>query len=210
MNETTRAYFGRLASIAPDRAARYRGLLEPSHAMSIEREIAADEPFHYSMLRTSVVPTMLTAGIGANVIPSEAEATLDIRMAPGEDPDQFFTEMARVIGDPAVKIVPAAPSVRPAGPPSGIGTDMFRALEAVSKRAYPDGVTLPYMLTAATDMAQLRARGIQSYGIGAETTAEEFRLHGPHSDVERIAPQSLHKLAEFTWQVVMEVSATRH
>ena len=35
------------------------------------------------MLRTSVVPTMLKAGVGANVIPSEAEATLDIRALPG-------------------------------------------------------------------------------------------------------------------------------
>ena len=42
------------------------------------------------MLRTSVVPTMLKAGVGANVIPSEAEATLDIRALPGEDIDRFY------------------------------------------------------------------------------------------------------------------------
>ena len=54
-------------------------------------------PGEYSMLRTSVVPTMLKAGVGANVIPSEAEATLDIRALPGEDIDAFYAEMAKVI-----------------------------------------------------------------------------------------------------------------
>jgi len=42
------------------------------------------------MLRTSVVPTMLKAGVGANVIPSEAEATLDVRALPGEDLPKFY------------------------------------------------------------------------------------------------------------------------
>ena len=53
------------------------------------------EPAFYSMLRTSVVPTMLKAGVGANVIPSEAEATLDIRALPGEDIGEFFEQMRR-------------------------------------------------------------------------------------------------------------------
>ena len=42
------------------------------------------------MLRTSVVPTMLKAGVGANVIPSEAEATLDIRALPDENIDEVL------------------------------------------------------------------------------------------------------------------------
>ena len=42
------------------------------------------------MLRTSVVPTMLKAGVGPNVIPSEAEATIDVRALPDEDIDRFF------------------------------------------------------------------------------------------------------------------------
>ena len=69
------------------------------------------------MLRTSVVPTMLKAGVGANVIPSEAEATLDIRALPGEDIGSSSRQMAEVIADPAVKIVPM-PQTRPPSPAS--------------------------------------------------------------------------------------------
>jgi hypothetical protein len=42
---------------------------------SVAQYLAESEPQHNSMLRTSVVPTVLKAGVGVNVIPSEAEAT---------------------------------------------------------------------------------------------------------------------------------------
>ena len=54
---------------------------------------------------------MLKAGVGA-VIPSEAEATLDIRAMPGEDIGEFYDAMQRVIGDPAVRSFPFAPHVK--------------------------------------------------------------------------------------------------
>src|SRR5213595_403655 len=128
LNETTRTYFERLAGISPpDKAARYRALLDPQSAKPVQHYFAENEPAVYSMLRTSVVPTMLKAGVGANVIPSEAEATLDIRALPGEDIDKFYGEMAKVIGDPAVKIVPL-PQSRPPSPASKLETEMFRVM----------------------------------------------------------------------------------
>jgi len=97
--------------------------LNPATAPEAERYLAAHEPRRYSMLRTSVVPTMLKAGTGPNVIPSEAEAVLDIRALPGEDIPAFYKEMTRVIGDPAVRIEPI-PMTRPASPASGLDTEM--------------------------------------------------------------------------------------
>jgi acetylornithine deacetylase/succinyl-diaminopimelate desuccinylase-like protein len=206
LNETTRAYLEKLAGISPtDRAARYRALLDPQRAKQIQRYLAENEPALYSMLRTSVVPTMLKAGVGANVIPSEAEATLDIRALPGEDIDEFYEEMKRVIGDPAVKIVPI-PSTRPEAPPSRLDTDVYRALEQVSKRMYPGSTLLPSMSTGASDMAQLRAKGIQSYGIGPAVTDEDRAQYGAHSDVERLSESSLYRFVEFTWNVVTDVA----
>jgi hypothetical protein len=95
------------------------------------------------------------------------------------------------------RIVPNTAN-RPAAAPSGLNTDMFRALEAVSKRMYPGAATLPNIMTGATDMAQRRAKGIQCYGIGPESTDEELSAHGWHSDVERATASSIAKLAGFT------------
>jgi acetylornithine deacetylase/succinyl-diaminopimelate desuccinylase-like protein len=206
LNETTRVYLERLASISPpDKAARYRSLLDPQRAQSVQRYIAENEPSLYSMLRTSIVPTMLKAGVGANVIPSEAEATLDIRALPGEDITEFYDEMKRVINDPAVKVVPL-PATRPEAPASRLDNEMYRTLEQVSQRTYPGVVVLPTMSTGASDMAQLRAKGIQSYGIGPAVTEEDRIQYGAHSDVERLPESSLYRFVEFAWSVVAEMA----
>ncbi len=206
LNDTTRTYFEKLAAIStPEKAARYNGLLDPRRSAAAQRYLAQYEPAHNSMLRTSVVPTMLRAGIGPNVIPSEAEASIDIRALPDEDTAQFIDAMKKVIGDPAVHIVPM-PETRPAAPPSRRDNEMYRALEHAGNSVYPGSTTLPTMLTAATDMALLRAKGIQSYGIGPALTADDFANHSWHSDVERIPETSLYQFVEYTWRAVTEVA----
>src|SRR5215467_10597343 len=142
LNETTRTYFEKLATVSsPAAAERYKALLDPQRSQDVQRYFAEHEPSVFSMVRTSVVPTILKAGVGPNVIPSEAEATLDIRALPGEDIDEFYGEMKRVIADPAVSIVPI-PATRPEAPPSRLNTEMYRTLEQVSQRMYAGSVTL--------------------------------------------------------------------
>ena len=205
LNETTRKYLEQLATISSaDKAARYRALLDPQRAQQVQRYFAENEPSIYSMLRTSVVPTILKGGVGANVIPSEAEATLDIRALPGEDIDEFYGEMKRVIDDPAIRIAPL-PATRPEAPPSRLDSEIYRTIERVSKRLYPDSVVLPTMSTGASDMAQLRAKGIQSYGLGPAVTEEDRINYGAHSDVERLSETSLYRFVEFAWNVVSEM-----
>jgi acetylornithine deacetylase/succinyl-diaminopimelate desuccinylase-like protein len=214
LNDTTRAYFERLAGIStPEKAARYTALLNPQRANGTQageaqKYLREHEPAAYSMLRTSVVPTMLKGGVGPNVIPSEAEATLDVRALPDEDINKFYQEMTRVIGDSQVKVVPI-PNPRPATPPSRLDTEMFHVLEQVSKRMYPGAAVLPSMSTGATDMAQLRARGIQCYGIGPAVNDDDGANYGGHSDVERMPEASLYRFAEYTWNAVMEVAVAK-
>jgi len=209
LNDTTRTYFEKLATISsPEKAARYKDLVNPQRTAAAQRYLAEFEPAHNSMLRTSVVPTVLKAGIGPNVIPSEAEASIDIRTLPDEDLPQFMAQMTKIIGDPAVKIEPFF-ATRPPAPPSRLDTEMYHALEHAANRVYPGSTSLPAMLTASTDMAQLRAKGIQSYGIGPALSADDFANHAWHSDVERIPEASLYKFVEFTWNAVTEVAVKK-
>ena len=209
LNDTTRTYFEKLALVSsPEASERYTSLLDPQRSAMAQRWLAENEPGNYSMLRTSVVPTILKAGFRMNVIPSEAEATLDIRALPDEDPAKLFEELKRVIGDSTVAVERTGNS-RPASPPSRIDTEMYRILEQVAKRVYPGAAVLPGMLTGSTDMAQLRAKGIQSYGVGPAVTNEDATNFGPHSDVERIPEASLYKLVEFMWGAVTGVAASR-
>lgn len=209
LNDTTRTYFEKLALISPpEKAARYHALLNPQTAQEAQRWLLDHEPASYSMLRTSVVPTMLQAGVGPNVIPSQAEATLDIRALPDENIPGFYAEMGKVIGDPAVKIEPL-PATRPPSPASHLDTEMYRVLEQVSKTMYPGATILPTMGTGASDKAQLRAKGQQSYGLGPAGLRDDSTNFGAHSDVERLAEPSIYQFTEFVWNAVTAVAASR-
>jgi acetylornithine deacetylase/succinyl-diaminopimelate desuccinylase-like protein len=206
LNDTTRTYFEKMAAISPpEEAEHYTALLDPRRSAAAQHYLKEKDPAKYSMLRTSVVPTMLKAGVGANVIPSEAEATLDIRALPDENIPDFYAEMKKVVNDPAVRIVPL-PATRPASPATRLDTEMYRVLDRVSKRVYPGSVLIPSMSTGASDQAQLRAKGIQSYGIGPGATTEDTTNFGAHGDVERLAESSLYPFVQFVWGAVTEIA----
>jgi acetylornithine deacetylase/succinyl-diaminopimelate desuccinylase-like protein len=211
LNATTRTYFERLATISqPDDAWRYTHITEHDKAPQIERYFAEHEIGHYSILRTSVSPTMIKGGFRMNVIPSEAEAFLDVRALPDEDIDQLRAQIRHLVADPNVEVLAAERAERPAAPPTRIDTEMFRALERVQQRMFPGAITLPAMLSGATDMAQLRAHGIQAYGFGPIVDETDGGVGGAHADDERLAEASLQKLVEFLWDTVLEVAASQN
>jgi acetylornithine deacetylase/succinyl-diaminopimelate desuccinylase-like protein len=209
LNQTTRTFFERLASIsAPEEAARYRNLIEGKDLAATQEYFAVNRPAFYSMLRTSISPNIIKGGYRSNVIPSEAEATLDIRAVPDEDIPWFFEELKKVINDPAVEIVRSGSS-RPGAAPSRLDSEAFQLIEKAVKRHY-DTVTLPTMLTGATDMAFLRARGVQCYGIGPMVDSEDApKGYGAHSDQERILETSLHKFVRFHWDIVIDLAKAK-
>ena len=209
LNETTETYFDRLADISPpDEAALYANVANPEMTDDIQQHFLETFPYHYSILRTSVVPTVMDAGFRRNVIPSEASAVLDIRMLPDEDVEGFYKSLAAVIDDPRVEIVPEH-IYRPAAPPSEIDNEMFQTLEQVAVEMYPESTVLPIMSTGATDMAQVRAKGMQAYGIGPARSIDEINSgYGAHGDNERVAEDAFVSMVEYLWRVILEMSAS--
>jgi acetylornithine deacetylase/succinyl-diaminopimelate desuccinylase-like protein len=59
------------------------------------------------------------------------------------------------------------------------------------------------MLTGATDMSFLRAKGVQAYGISAPALETEG---GAHSNDERISIEGFGKFVEFIYRSVLEVA----
>ncbi len=210
LNDTTRTYFERLASVSsPEEAFRYNHVADPAHTEEIQKYFAEHELGHYSILRTSVVPTILKAGFRSNVIPSEAEATLDIRALPDENVEALHEFLKKTINDPLVEIVPARNGGREPGPPSRFDSEMFRAFEATQRLMFPGAVTLPSMLTGATDNAQLRSKGVQAYGFGPIVDEKDAGIGAAHTDDERLKEAALYSEVEFLWRSVVQVAVTR-
>jgi len=122
----------------------------------------------------------------------------------------FFDLMRSVINDPSVEIVPNTNNQRPGAAPSRLDSEGFRAVEAAYKKIY-GVVTLPMMQTGATDMAFLRAKGMQCYGVGAMVDDEDApKGFGPHSDQERILEEAVYKHVQFFWEAVTTLAARRN
>jgi acetylornithine deacetylase/succinyl-diaminopimelate desuccinylase-like protein len=210
LNDTTKTYFERLAGIStPEEANRYRNVANPEMSAAIQEYFAVHEPRHHSMLRTSISPNIIKGGYQINVIPSEAEATLDVRALPDENLDKLLELIRQVINDPAVEVAKNNRNTRPTARPSRIDTEAFRILETAVKQHY-NAVTLPTMSTGATDMAYLRAKGVECYGIGPLLDSEDGpKGYGAHSDQERILEEALHKFVRFHWDIVVNLAKAR-
>jgi len=212
LNETTAAYFKRLATVSsPEEAQRYRDVLNPDPKISgpADAYLRRNEPSHWSMLRTSLSPTMIGGGYRTNVIPSEGTANIDTRLAPDEEPMKFLELVKQVVNDPQVEVSYGARDTRPPTPAARLDSDAFKVLEANVTRHYK-AITLPTMSTGATDMAFLRRKGIQCYGIGPAADSEDGpKGFGAHSDQERILESELFRFVRFSWDAVVDLAKAR-
>jgi acetylornithine deacetylase/succinyl-diaminopimelate desuccinylase-like protein len=210
INETTGTYFKRLAALSPpEDARRYRDVLSPDPRVSgpADEYFRAHEPFHASVLRTSISPTIIQAGYRVNVIPSEGTATLDVRVHPDEDAEKVLEQIRQIVNDPAIEVAWAPRDVRPHGS-TRLNTEAFNAVEDAITKHY-NVPTLPLMSTGATDMAYLRAKGMQCYGIGPALDIEDGpKGFGAHSDQERILESELHRFVRFNYDVVVAVAGS--
>jgi acetylornithine deacetylase/succinyl-diaminopimelate desuccinylase-like protein len=200
LNETTRNFFARLAVLRPGEAELYTHLDDPK----VQERLRREQIQYNSMVRTSVVPTILRGGFRSNVIPADAEATLDVRALPDEDMDALVATLKTLIDDPAVSVEAIdREHLRPLAPPSSLQSEMFRALEQAGQRVF-GAPTLPILQTGATDSAELRAKGVQAYGLSIPKTDDDLRrIHG---NDERVSVEALGQLIQLLDAAVGDVA----
>lgn len=207
LNETTREYFKRLAAVSsPEEASLFRNIENPAMTAGIQEQFRLADLTHNSVIRTTISPNIIRGGFRSNVIPGDATATLDIRALPDEDMTSLINTLNHLFNDPAITIS-ELPAHRSASAPMPLDSELFKAMERVQKRILPTAVTIPFMQTGATDSAQLRAKGVKAYGIGAVGTEEEgATIHG---NDERIRTEPQRQFLDFLWQTVLEMSAAQ-
>ncbi|MBM3847862.1 MAG: M20/M25/M40 family metallo-hydrolase, partial [Verrucomicrobia bacterium] len=207
LNDTTRQFFQRLATVSPpEEAFLYANLENPAVSDMIQKKLRAENIGYNSMLRTSISPNMVRGGFRVNVIPADGLATLDVRWLPDEDVGAFVETLRRLVNDPAIDITLAEEGSRKPAAPSRLDNAMWAAIETAQSKVFPGSITLPMMLTGATDSAQLRERGVQAYGIGPMVSEEDtLTVHG---NDERVHIEGLGKFLQFLWATVMTVSGS--
>jgi len=197
-----RRYFEGLAALEDDEIGKWMRSLEASdrgeHAQRVVSELS---PLWNSMMRDTIAPTMLTAGVANNVIPAEARANLNIRLLPGDTIDTVINDLNKLINDPAVKLE-LQPNAGLAAPPSSLESDFYQVISKVSSQEF-GAPSLPFMSTWLTDSAQLRLHNVQAYGL-VPFPLEQEDLRRMHGDDERIPLASFDKGVEVLAKIVAE------
>ena len=94
----TLRYFEQLAKIEDDDVAKWmRALEQPSRSDLAVKHLSEESPMWNSMLRDTIAPTMLQAGVRVNVVPSEATANLNIRMLPGHSIQELIGQFSKIV-----------------------------------------------------------------------------------------------------------------
>jgi acetylornithine deacetylase/succinyl-diaminopimelate desuccinylase-like protein len=201
LNSITRTYFEQISKIEDSETAKWMHALEtPDRGDHAARWLSEADPVWSSTLRTTIAPTILQGGFRENVVPSEARATLNIRLFPGELIGPLVEKFKTLVNDPEVRFE-VAPSARGGSPSSSLDTDLYRTIEQVTAREFPDAITVPMMSTGATDSAPLRLRSVQAYGLLPFPLAKED-LRRMHGNDERIPVASFQKGIEYLYHVV--------
>lgn len=187
------------------RAGWYRDLGKAIQDDTVARTLYDDREVS-ALLRNTISITVVKAGYKTNVIPGTAEAELDVRLLPGEDPQAFLAELRRVIDDPSVEIVPPADFRAPNASPTD--TALFRTIERVLGRHHPGVPVTTTMLAGATESVLYRPLGIAAYGFTPllTTSAEIATAHG---DDERIQEATVRKSVGVFYEVVREAAVAR-
>ena len=103
-----------------------------------------------SLVRTTIAPTIINAGIKDNVIPTKAEAVVNFRILPGEKISDVIQHLNDVISDDRVKISKFE-EYNEAMPVSPVDVPAFETIQTTIRQVYPDVIVAPSMHIAATD-----------------------------------------------------------
>jgi acetylornithine deacetylase/succinyl-diaminopimelate desuccinylase-like protein len=147
----------------------------------------ADNKFTAAIQKNTMTLTTLTSGVGnppkANVIPSIAEATLDCRLLPGVNAEEFISEMKARINNPRVTVERL--STVPDPGMSKSNTPLFEAIRRAAQKNDPGAVVTPILIPYGTDSVHPRNRGMIAYGLNP-MTLDAATMATMHSDEERI------------------------
>ena len=155
-------------------------------------------PAFAAVTRDTISNTGATSGIKHNVIPADAEATLDCRLLPGESYDDFIKSMRDVIDDEKVEVEVVFGSM---GPSSSFETEMVSVIEDVVREQVEGALVIPSTCVGFTDSRVLRRHGVHSYGF-VPTLMDASLAAGVHGHNERTPIEGLNTGIQILFEVV--------
>ena len=109
-----------------------------------------------AMVHTTLVPTIVKAGIKDNVIPTVAKATFNSRILPGETSDDVVNFVMKAVNDERVQVKKQTISLFEPSATTSTSHPMFLKVEEAVYKTVPNVYVTPYLIVGATDSRYFR------------------------------------------------------
>jgi acetylornithine deacetylase/succinyl-diaminopimelate desuccinylase-like protein len=127
-----------------------------------------------------------------------AQATVNCRVLPGEDPVAVEAALKQAVADPAIEFARVAEPMP--SPPSPVNPELFARIAEVAKDMWSEIPVSPYMSAGATDSVFLRAAGMPVYVFnGIAYDVDDDRAHGQD---ERMRVDSYYQSLQFNYRLL--------
>jgi carboxypeptidase PM20D1 len=155
-----------------------------------------------AMLHTTHAATMISGGIKDNVLPSSANAKVNLRLMPGDTISDAFTHFKKVISDPRIKMEIdeqaggwEASGISPTAHPA------YKTLELIARQTFNIVATAPFVFLAATDSRHYQpiCENIYKFSPYLVTAEEQKGIHGID---ERISQSAVAGITAFYYRLM--------
>ncbi len=160
-------------------------------------------PTTAALVRTTTATTILQAGTKENVVPQTAQATVNLRLLPGETVDTALARVQWAVGA-GIRVEPASAGWNPS-PVSPTETEAYRALSRVIQALFPKAVVAPVLVVGATDSRYYAPIAESTFRFVPIVMAQGDigRIHGTD---ERISVEALAACVAFFVRLIQEAA----
>jgi len=187
-----------LAALAPHAPAPYRQLFALRHILSpLMLRAFSTSPSTNAMVRTTCAATMAQASPKENVLPTLAQAVINVRILPGTTVAEVIDSLNALIAPYGAKAYAKFPehAVEPSAE-SSTESEGWNSIVAAIGEAFPDAVPAPFLFTAATDTKHYRSITDDIYRFCPLVQTQED-LAAVHNVNERVSVENLERCARF-------------
>jgi carboxypeptidase PM20D1 len=157
-----------------------------------------------AMLRTTTALTTFHAGNKDNVVPGEAEATVNFRLLPGDTRDAVMAHVREAAGDRfELQVLPGSAEPSPVSPTA---SSSYQLINRTVRSLFPGTIVAPGLMIGATDSRYFAAVSDHVYRFSPVRAGPQdlARFHGTN---ERISVANLGELVRFYHQLLRNLNA---
>jgi carboxypeptidase PM20D1 len=145
-----------------------------------------------ALVHTTLVPTIVKAGIKDNVIPTIAKATFNSRILPGQTSDDVLNFVKQAVNDERVSVTKQTISLIEPSPITPTDHPAFQQVSAIVKKTAPNVLISPYLMIGASD-----SRYFRSFSDAVLNFTPVQDAKGFHGIDERIGISDLSRMITF-------------